>query len=152
MRKFKEITAVIAVIAALCGCAKVTEDFAPSAENPKNSGSSAVVMDEMKEFDSSSVQLAAAFKEHGALYEPDEITEGMLVNRNGKQIVEHIIGVVVDDEGNGKILNTSSDANYIAYGEHVHGSKKGDMIETYLIYDTDCNYTDCCWRVDFIIS
>lgn len=82
-------------------------------------------------------------------------------NRNGKIIVEKIIGEVTDNELNGKILNAGnkqenytnkSDSLYINY-ERVNGAKVGDKIVTYFIYNPFTNaQDDVLTRMDFIIN
>ena len=92
----------------------------------------------------------------GNVYEHDYITEEMLLNRTDDSvIIEHICGICMDDEGNGKVLNTESEYNYIAYNNVFCTAdvKNGDIVATYLVYDPACNYTDCTIeRIDFVTS
>ena len=93
---------------------------------------------------------------HGTVYEHDDITEEMLLNRtDDRVIIEHIRGMCMDDEGNGKVLNTQSEYNYIAYNNVFCTAdvKMGDIVDTYFVYDPACNYTDCTIeRIDFVTS
>ena len=63
-----------------------------------------------------------------------------LTNRNGRLYIEVVDGVVLDDEGNGKQLNASSDSgNYIAYNDKY---KAGDKIISLFIYNPLSNAED----------
>ena len=95
------------------------------------------------------------------IYDTAELTPQIMANRNGKIIVEKIIGQVTNDKLDGKILNcnvenggyTNKDGgNYINY-ERVDGAKKGDKILTYYIYSPFSNeQDDVLTRLDFIID
>ena len=87
------------------------------------------------------------------MYDTSQMTEEILTNRNGKIIVEKIIGKVTSYKLDGKILNGKVDnGNYISY-ERVDGAKKGDTILTYYIYNPFTNEVDdVLTRLDFIID
>lgn len=95
------------------------------------------------------------------IYDTSELTPQIMANRNGKIIVEKIIGEVVNHNLDGRILNCDIDnggftnkdgGNYIGY-ERVEGAKKGDKILTYYIYSPFSNEQDDVWsRMDFIID
>ena len=95
------------------------------------------------------------------IYDTSELTPQIMANRNGKIIVEKIIGKVTDYELNGEILNCNTDnggytnkdgGNYISY-QRVNGAKKGDKILTYFIYNPFTNIQDdVLTRMDFIID
>lgn len=95
------------------------------------------------------------------VYETSDLTPQIMANRNGKIIVEKIIGEVINDNLDGKILNCDVDnggytnkdgGNYINY-ERVDGAKKGDKILTYYIYNPFTNIQDdVLTRLDFIID
>lgn len=95
------------------------------------------------------------------IYDTNDLTPEMMANRNGKIIVEKIVGKVTNDELDGEILNcdtaeggyTNKDGgNYINY-ERVEGAKKGDKILTYYIYNPFTNeQDDVLTRLDFIID
>lgn len=83
------------------------------------------------------------------LYDSSELTEDILVNRQGKLIIEKCVGTVLDDEKNGAIQNADSDYNYISYADVDY--TKGDTVTTYLIYNPKTNYTDdVINRIDFV--
>lgn len=83
------------------------------------------------------------------LYDSSELTEDILVNRQGKLIIEKCVGTVLDDEKNGAIQNADSDYNYISYADV--DCTKGDTVTTYLIYNPKTNYTDdVINRIDFV--
>lgn len=95
------------------------------------------------------------------IYDTSELTPQIMANRNGKIIVEKIIGEVTSHKLDGKILNCNVDdggytnkdgGNYISY-ERVEGAKEGDKIVTYYIYNPFTNVQDDVWtRLDFIID
>ena len=95
------------------------------------------------------------------IYNTSDLTPQMMANRNGKIIVEKIIGEVTNDNLDGKILNcdvenggyTNKDGgNYINY-KRVDGAKKGDKVLTYYIYNPFTNeQDDVLTRMDFIID
>lgn len=87
-----------------------------------------------------------------------DLTTEMLENRHPNLIiVEKTIGMVLDDEGNGKSLTASNlQFDYIAYKDCETGKplfNKGNIIETFSVYDPDCNCTDCIqYRYDYRIN
>lgn len=95
------------------------------------------------------------------IYDTDDLTPKMMANRNGKIIIEKIVGKVTNDKLDGMILNCDVDiggytnkdgGNYINY-ERVDGAKKGDKILTYYIYNPFTNeQDDVLTRLDFIID
>ena len=95
------------------------------------------------------------------IYDTSELSHDIMNNRNGKIIVEKIIGEVTNNQLDGKILNASNkqenylnkgDSLYINY-ERVDGAKKGDKIVTYFIYNPFTNVQDdVLTRMDFIID
>lgn len=87
------------------------------------------------------------------IYDNSQMTEQILTNRNGKIIVEKIVGEVTNYKLDGKILNCNvNNGNYINY-ERVDGAKEGDKILTYYIYNPFTNeQDDVLTRMDFIID
>lgn len=83
----------------------------------------------------------------------NDLTEEMLTTRKEDNImyIERIIGVVTDDEKNGKILNPPMNGGcYINYTS-VDGARKGDYIVTYCVYNPYSNYDDdVIERWDFV--
>ena len=82
-----------------------------------------------------------------------ELTIEELGNRNGKLIIERVIGVVEDAEtGAGSVLNGDKNFYYISY-DKVDGIHNGDIICTYMIYEPYSNYEDdIIYRFDSIID
>lgn len=63
-----------------------------------------------------------------------------LTNRNGRIYIEVVSGVVLDEEGNGKQLNTIPDnGDYIAYNDKY---KAGDKVTSIFIYNPLSNAED----------
>lgn len=95
------------------------------------------------------------------IYDTDDLTPKIMANRNGKIIIEKIVGKVTNDKLDGEILNcdvniggyiNKDGGNYINY-ERVEGAKKGDKILTYYIYNPFTNeQDDVLTRLDFIID
>lgn len=95
------------------------------------------------------------------IYDTAELTPQIMANRNGKIIIEKIIGKVINHKLDGEILNCNAEqggytnkdgGNYINY-EQVDEAKKGDVILTYYIYNPFTNaQDDVCIRLDFIID
>lgn len=95
------------------------------------------------------------------IYDTSELTAEIMANRNGKIIVEKIVGKVTNYKLDGEILNCNTDdggytnkdgGNYINY-ERVQGAKEGDKILTYFIYSPFSNeQDDVLTRLDFIID
>ena len=95
------------------------------------------------------------------IYDTDDLTPEIMANRNGKIIVEKIVGKVTNDKLDGEILNCNAEeggytnkdgGNYINY-KRVEGAKKGDKILTYYIYNPFTNeQDDVLTRLDFIID
>lgn len=87
------------------------------------------------------------------IYDTQDLTADTLESRNGKLIIERVIGVVEDAEsGAGRCFNGEEYYNYINY-KRVKGIKNGDIICTYMIYNPDNNYVDdIMMRFDYIID
>lgn len=89
------------------------------------------------------------------IYEPDELTAEILGARkgNGYIIIEKIIGICLDQNGNGRIINTADQYyNYISYraSKNVH---RGDVVLTYCIYNPDTDgEDDIIERFDYVID
>lgn len=86
------------------------------------------------------------------IYDVDDLDYETLTNRNGNIIIEKIIGIVLDEAGNGEILNTNTEYNYINY-QNVKDARIGDIVLTYCIFNPDTNYEDdIIDRMDYIID
>ena len=84
------------------------------------------------------------------IVDADKLTTEDLTARNGKLIIERVIGVVEDSNGNGHALNDES--YYINY-RNLKGAKTGNIVCSYLIYDPDTNFEDdVVARYDYIID
>lgn len=86
-------------------------------------------------------------KEEGYTYVIDssELTREMIISRGNKLLIERVIGVVVDNERNGKILNPSNPQfDYISYKGKYDGftPKKGDIMLSYILYNPGTNGED----------
>ena len=83
-------------------------------------------------------------------YDTENLTYDILANRNGKIIIERMVGIVLDEAGNGKLFNGDDYYNYINYS-NVAGFQVGDYIVTYCIYNPMNNYEDdIMYRMDYI--
>ena len=84
------------------------------------------------------------------IYDSSELTEEILCNRNGKIIVEKCIGIVLDDEGNGRQLNPAVEGqDYIKY----HGITAGSVVLSVFVYNPYTNATDDIEiRQDFVLD
>lgn len=67
-----------------------------------------------------------------AAFEPDDITEEMLINANDYTI-EYCLSIITDEAGNGEVINTESAFNYISFRDLP--VEVDDLIETYLVYE-----------------
>lgn len=74
-----------------------------------------------------------------------------LAARNGKLIIEQVVGVVTDAEtGDGYIVGYPD--YYISYAS-VEGIQNGDVVCSYMVYNPDNNYEDdILIRFDYIID
>lgn len=86
-------------------------------------------------------------------YWNENLTASILENRGDDIIIEKIIGTVVDEQKNGRLLNpVDPQYDYISY-KRVKGAKTGDVILTVCIYTPGNSYTDdICERFDYIIE
>ena len=77
-----------------------------------------------------------------------------LRNRNGKIIIEKLLGKVINETGDGKILNPNDkDHDYISYNSHMEDFEVGDIIVSYCIYNPDTAYDDdIIERFDYIVD
>lgn len=83
----------------------------------------------------------------------NDLTLEMLTTRKEKNImyIERIFGRVIDNNGNGKILNPPEDGGYYISYDRVEDARKGNLIITYCVYNPYTNYDDdVIERWDFI--
>ena len=87
------------------------------------------------------------------IYNTNELNTETLTNRNGKIIIEKVVGKVTNDNLDGKILNCIDEQHdYISY-KNVSGVKKNDTVLTYFIYNPSSNVEDdVLTRINFIID
>ena len=85
------------------------------------------------------------------IIDSSELSNEELENRNGKLIIERVIGVVDDAEtGAGHVLNNEN--FYISY-KRVDGISNGNVICSYFVYNPDTNYIDdIIMRFDYVIE
>ena len=88
-------------------------------------------------------------------YESCDLTPEILRTRAERHevIIEKIIGVCLDDEGNGQILNPwDEDHDFISYAS-IPSVREGDVVMTLLTYNPDTNWDDdVIERCDFVID
>lgn len=70
-----------------------------------------------------------------------DLTLEELENRDGKLIVERIVGEVLDEEGNGRVINAPDGEEFYIYYD-VEKFKVGDIVVSYCIYNPDNNAPD----------
>ena len=85
------------------------------------------------------------------IYNSPDLTMEMLAARDGKLIIERVVGIVKDAEtGEGYIIGYPE--FYISYAS-VNGISNGDVVCSYFIYNPDNNYEDdILMRFDYIID
>jgi len=85
------------------------------------------------------------------IIDTSKLTNEELENRNGKLIIERVIGVVDDTtNGSGHVIDNNN--FYISYSG-VKGIKNGDVICSYFVYNPDTNYMDdILYRFDYVID
>lgn len=85
------------------------------------------------------------------IIDSSDLTLEELENRNGKLIIERVIGVVDDaSTGKGHVIDN---ANYYINYSSVKGISNGNVICTYFIYNPDTNYCDdIIMRFDYVID
>lgn len=98
---------------------------------------------------------AASTELNVVTYESCDLTTEILCTRAERHeiIIEKIVGVCLDDEGNGQILNAwDDDYDYISYAS-APDIREGDVVMTLLTYNPDTNWDDdVIERCDFVID
>ena len=85
------------------------------------------------------------------IIDSEALSAEALENRNGKLIIERVIGIV-DNAETGAGHELSDENAFISYSA-VEGISNGNIICTYLIYNPDTNYIDDIEaRYDYIIE
>ena len=99
------------------------------------------------------------------VYNSADLTAEILENRNGDLIIEKVYGICIDNEGNGRQLDSNRDFKavhsgdfesiennyYISYSNR--NIKKGDIVLSYMVYNTENNAVDDITdRYDYVID
>ena len=90
----------------------------------------------------------------GTVYEAQDLTEEILIHRNGSIIIERCVGICRDDEGHGRLIN-GKDYNYISYNNPwvLTDISAGDLVVTYCVYNPENNAPDdIIERYDFVVG
>ena len=78
------------------------------------------------------------------IWETDDLSLDELITRQDRSalVIERMVGVVLNDAGDGRVLNTGDPYyNYISY-RYVPGARPGDIIVTYCFYNPENNVED----------
>ena len=149
--KYKVIASIFAVIliAGIAGCA--------DEETPDD------IPEDLLEAEAEAEEIETNLREiNGEFYDADfydELSDAIIVDisdyseefyeESDTLIVEKIIGVVLDDDGNGEIINENG-GYYISYS-NVDGVEPGNVVTTYIIHAPDEGF-DGGVRYDFIVD
>ena len=78
------------------------------------------------------------------IYDTNDLDAETLESReiNGKLIVERLYGVVLNEQGDGELLDCKTEFNYISYRSIIDSVNVGDVICTYVIYNPENDYVD----------
>lgn len=85
-------------------------------------------------------------------YWTDELDGETILNRGDSILIEKLIGVCLDDEGNGKLLNPYAEGFTELSYSSVDGVSKGDVVLTIFIYAPGDGEDDIVDRFDFVID
>lgn len=82
-----------------------------------------------------------------------DLTEDMINNRTKHDVllIERVIGVVEDDNGEGRVLNTTEDKN-ISYAYIYEHYRVGTVVCTYFVYNPCTTGEDIVNRYDYVID
>lgn len=72
----------------------------------------------------------------------NELSLDLLENRNGKLIIERVVGEVLDENGNGKVINAPDGEDLYIHYDMEKGFEVGDLVVSYCIYNPDSNAPD----------
>lgn len=78
------------------------------------------------------------------IWETDDLTLDEIITRQDRDalVIERMVGVVLNENGDGRVLNTEDTYyNYISY-RYVTGARPGDIVVTYCIYNPENNVED----------
>ena len=78
------------------------------------------------------------------IWETDDLTLEDIVTRRDRDalVIERLVGVVLNEDSDGRVLNTADPYyNYISY-RSVPGARPGDIVVTYCFYDPTTDVED----------
>lgn len=78
------------------------------------------------------------------IWETDDLTLEDIVTRQDRDalVIERLVGVMLNENGDGRVLNTADPYyNYISY-RGIPGAQPGDIIVTYCFYDPTTDVED----------
>lgn len=90
------------------------------------------------------IEKAESYEMPIEIWETDDLTLEAITTRTERNalVIERLVGVVLDTEGNGRVLNTDDPYyNYISY-RSVPNAHTGDIVVTYCIYDPSTDVED----------
>ena len=82
-----------------------------------------------------------------------KLTYKAITHRKGTVIVERVIGKVITDQKDGRVLNQGANTEYNSISYRSVDCKKGDIIVTYVLYNPETNWDDdVLARWDYVLS
>lgn len=83
-----------------------------------------------------------------------DLTEDLISNRTDHDIllIERVIGIVVNDDGDGRVLNTIDENRHISYNMIYEKYRVGTVVCTYFVYDPCTTGNDRVNRYDYVID
>ena len=90
---------------------------------------------------------------NSVIYDSSDLTYEILSSRTSDiTIVERIVGVVLDENGNGRVLDSSEPCNYISY-KYVPDIMPGDIVITYSVFNPENQFEDdIIARYDMVVA
>ena len=90
------------------------------------------------------IDSASSYEMPIEIWETDSLTLEDITSRQERNalVIERLVGVVLNEDGDGRVLNTSDPYyNYISY-RSVPNAHTGDIVVTYCIYDPSTDVED----------
>ena len=83
-----------------------------------------------------------------------DLTDDIINNRTAHDIllVERVIGIVVNDDGDGRVLNTIDENRHISYKCIYEKYRVGTVVCTYFVYNPCTTGADRVNRYDYVID
>lgn len=78
------------------------------------------------------------------IWETDDLTLDEIITRQDRDalVIERLVGVVLNENGDGRVLNTADPYyNYISY-RGIPGARPGDIVVTYCFYNPENDVED----------